>query len=96
MNSGKRTASALRSAGRFLSRVARLVRDLDRENRLQASCYKMWTTFGIEPEVMDDSNMKVVAAGYPLRPEIMESACSMASNARSRRGKSLSIRQKRL
>jgi mannosidase alpha-like ER degradation enhancer 2 len=34
----------------------------------------MWTAFGIEPEVIDYSSMTVVAAAYPLRPEIIESA----------------------
>ena len=34
----------------------------------------MWTTFGIEPEGMDYATMKVVYPGYPLRPEIIESA----------------------
>ena len=32
------------------------------------------TTFGIEPEAMDYSTMKVTSPGYPLRPEIIESA----------------------
>jgi mannosidase alpha-like ER degradation enhancer 2 len=34
----------------------------------------MWTTFGIEPETMDYSTMKAISPGYPLRPEIIESA----------------------
>ena len=34
----------------------------------------MWTTFGIEPEEIDYSTMKIIAPGYELRPEIIESA----------------------
>jgi mannosidase alpha-like ER degradation enhancer 2 len=34
----------------------------------------MWTTFGIEPEVLDYTTMKIVSPGYQLRPEIIESA----------------------
>ena len=38
----------------------------------------MWTTFGIEPETLDYTTMKVVAPGYQLRPEIIESAYYLA------------------
>jgi ER degradation enhancer, mannosidase alpha-like 2 len=41
---------------------------------LQESCFRMWNVAGIEPEVIDYSTMKIVDAGYPLRPEIIESA----------------------
>jgi len=75
MNSGKRTATCFGALDAFFPGLLALSGDLDRAGRLEASCYKMWTTFGIEPEVMDYSTMKVVAAGYPLRPEIIESAC---------------------
>ena len=37
----------------------------------------MWNVTGIEPEVLDYRAMKVVHAGYPLRPEIMESAYTL-------------------
>ncbi len=48
--------------------------DVPRARRLQESAYKMWTLHGIEPEVLDYRTMKVVDPGYPLRPEIIESA----------------------
>jgi len=48
--------------------------DLDRAKQLEESCYKMWTKFGIEPEELDYSTMKITKPGYPLRPEIIESA----------------------
>jgi Glycosyl hydrolase family 47 len=34
----------------------------------------MWTKFGIEPEEIDYTTMKVTYDGYALRPEIIESA----------------------
>jgi mannosidase alpha-like ER degradation enhancer 2 len=33
----------------------------------------MWTKHGIEPEEFDYQTTEVVSAGYPLRPEIVES-----------------------
>jgi mannosidase alpha-like ER degradation enhancer 2 len=74
MNTGARTATHFGALDAFLPSVLALSGDLDRAKRLQESSYKMWTTFGIEPEEMDYSTMKVVEGGYPLRPEIMESA----------------------
>jgi len=34
----------------------------------------MWNLEGIEPELIDYRTMRVLDAGYPLRPEIIESA----------------------
>jgi hypothetical protein len=34
----------------------------------------MWRLAGIEPEVIDYTTMKILDPGYPLRPEIIESA----------------------
>jgi glycosyl hydrolase family 47 len=34
----------------------------------------MWTLHGVEPEVINYRTMTVVHPGYPLRPEIIESA----------------------
>jgi hypothetical protein len=34
----------------------------------------MWNLHGIEPELLDYRTMRVVSPGYPLRPEIIESA----------------------
>ena len=55
-------------------RCWRVSGDLDRARRLQESSYKMWTTFGIEPETLDYTTMKITSPGYQLRPEIIESA----------------------
>jgi mannosidase alpha-like ER degradation enhancer 2 len=48
--------------------------DVRRARRLQASGFKMWNRHGIEPEEINYRTMEVGDAGYPLRPEIVESA----------------------
>ena len=45
----------------------------------------MWNVAGIEPEVLDYRTMTVVHAGYPLRPEIMESAYTLYVKTKDRR-----------
>jgi len=74
MNTGRRTRTYFGALDAFFPGELALSGDLDRARRLEESCYKMWTVAGIEPEVLDYSAMKVVSAGYPLRPEIIESA----------------------
>jgi mannosidase alpha-like ER degradation enhancer 2 len=74
MVTGRRTATAFGALQAFLPGVLALGGDLDRAGRLQASCLKMWLVQGIEPEVLDYRTMRVVHPGYPLRPEIIESA----------------------
>ena len=74
MDSGRRTASEFGALHAFLPGVLALGGDLTRARRLQDSCFRMWKLHGIEPEVLDYRAMKVVHAGYPLRPEIVESA----------------------
>lgn len=74
MTTGKRTASEFGALHAFLPGVLALGDDLGRARDLQASAYKMWNLQGIEPEVIDYRSMKVTHGGYPLRPEIIESA----------------------
>lgn len=74
MTTGKRTATEFGALHAFLPAVLDLGGDLGRAKRLQDSCYKMWNLHGIEPEVVDYRTMQVLYPGYPLRPEIMESA----------------------
>ena len=74
MLTGKRTATEFGALHAFLPAVLALGGDLGRARRLEASCFKMWNLHGIEPEVLDYGTMAVVEAGYPLRPEIVESA----------------------
>lgn len=74
MHSGKLTKSEFGALHAFLPAVLALGGDLRRARRLEASAFRMWQMHGIEPEVINYRTMTVVAAGYPLRPEIIESA----------------------
>jgi ER degradation enhancer, mannosidase alpha-like 2 len=74
MTSGQRTATEFGALQSFLPALLAFDGDLGRARRLEESCFRMWTLHGIEPEALDYSSMKVTEAGYPLRPEIVESA----------------------
>lgn len=73
MNTGKRTATTYGALDAFFPAVLALSGDLTRAKRLQQSSFDMWTLLGIEPEEINYPTMTVTAAGYPLRPEIVES-----------------------
>jgi hypothetical protein len=75
MTTGKRTATTFGALHAFLPAVLALSGDLSRARQLEASCFTMWTLYGIEPELIDYRTMKVLNPGYALRPEIVESAC---------------------
>jgi hypothetical protein len=77
MNTGARLAQHFGALDAFFPAVLALSGDMKRAKRLQESSYTMWTTFGIEPEELDYSTMKVTSRGYPLRPEIIESAFTL-------------------
>jgi hypothetical protein len=74
MYTGKRIETYTGALDAFFPAVLALSGDIDRAKRLEESFYKIWTTFGIEPEGLDYVTMKVQYPGYPLRPEIIESA----------------------
>ncbi|MFL6261623.1 MAG: glycoside hydrolase family 47 protein [Thermoanaerobaculia bacterium] len=74
MVTGKRTATEFGALHAFLPAVLALGGDLGRARRLEKSAYRMWSLQGIEPEVIDYKTMKITYPGYPLRPEIIESA----------------------
>jgi mannosidase alpha-like ER degradation enhancer 2 len=71
---GARTAREFGALHAFLPGVLALGGDLDHARRLQQSAYRMWQLHGLEPEVIDYREMKVLSPGYKLRPEIVESA----------------------
>jgi mannosidase alpha-like ER degradation enhancer 2 len=73
MLTGRRTATSYGALDAFFPAVLALAGDMARARRLQASSFKMWTASGVEPERLDYRTMKVESAGYPLRPEIVES-----------------------
>ncbi|MGA9996628.1 MAG: glycoside hydrolase family 47 protein [Pyrinomonadaceae bacterium] len=74
MLTGARTATTFGALDAFFPAVLALSGDLRRARALQASSFKMWTKHGIEPEEINYRTMEVGEAGYPLRPEIIESA----------------------
>ena len=74
MNTGARTGTEFGALDAFFPGTLALSGDLDRARRLEDSAYKMWTTFGIEPEELNYTTMKITSGGYELRPEIIESA----------------------
>ncbi|HEV2864118.1 MAG TPA: glycoside hydrolase family 47 protein [Pyrinomonadaceae bacterium] len=74
MKTGRRTATVWGALDAFFPAVLALSGDVARARRLQDSSFKMWRLHGIEPERMDYRTMKVTIPGYPLRPEIIESA----------------------
>ncbi|HKD85837.1 MAG TPA: glycoside hydrolase family 47 protein [Terriglobales bacterium] len=73
MNTGKKLSTHYGALDAFLPAELALSGDLKRAEALQASGYKMWTTFGVEPEEFDYTTMKITYPGYELRPEIIES-----------------------
>jgi len=73
MQTGRRTQTTYGALDAFFPALLALSGDLDRGRRLQASSFKMWNLYGIEPEILDYKMMRVVAGAYHLRPEIVES-----------------------
>jgi len=73
MNTGKRSTTTYGALDAFFSAVLVLSGDLNRAKQLQASSFRMWKQHGIEPEEFNYRTREVVHAGYPLRPEIVES-----------------------
>jgi ER degradation enhancer, mannosidase alpha-like 2 len=73
MDTGARTGTYFGALDAYFPGELALAGHLKRAERLEDACYQMWNVAGIEPEVIDYSQMKIVNAAYPLRPEIMES-----------------------
>jgi len=74
MNTGARTLTHFGALDAYFAAVLAKSGDTARAGRLMRSIFRMWTTFGVEPEELDYVTMRVVAPGYVLRPEALESA----------------------
>ena len=74
MNTGERTRQYFGALDAFFPAVLALSGDLEKAEKLQESCYKMWKLHDIEPELINYSIMEVLSEGYVLRPENIESA----------------------
>jgi mannosidase alpha-like ER degradation enhancer 2 len=92
MNTGKRNARRYGSLDAFFPAVLARSGDLERARRFQESCYKVWTTFGIQPEEVDYGKLKIIEDGYRLRPEIMESAYYLSFYTQDPRYRKMSSR----
>jgi mannosidase alpha-like ER degradation enhancer 2 len=73
MNTGKRTKTTYGALDAFFPAILAMSGDVKRAAQLQDSSYLMWLQNGVEPEEFDYTTGKITAAGYPLRPEIVES-----------------------
>jgi hypothetical protein len=73
MTTGRRTATDYGALAAFFPAVLAFSGDTARAARLQASSFRMWNVYGIEPEIVDYKTMKVLYPAYHLRPEIVES-----------------------
>src|SRR5437762_904293 len=73
MQTGRRTQTTYGALDAFFPALLALSGDQERARRLQASSFKMWNLYGVEPETLDYKTMRVVAGAYHLRPEIVES-----------------------
>jgi len=73
MQTGRRTETTYGALDAFFPALLALSGDLERARCLQASSFKMWNLYDIEPEILDYKTMRVVSGTYHLRPEIVES-----------------------
>ncbi|MEW6006442.1 MAG: GH92 family glycosyl hydrolase [Stygiobacter sp.] len=74
MNSGKIQRKLFGALDAFISAVLVMGGDINRAEKVQESCYKMWNQFGIEPEEFNYETFEITNPHYVLRPEIIESA----------------------
>jgi hypothetical protein len=74
METGRRIGTTFGSLEAFFPAVLCLSGDVERAQTLEASCFKMWNLYGIEPEEIDYTTMSPTSKRYYLRPEIIESA----------------------
>jgi hypothetical protein len=74
MNSGQRNGTTFGGLDGFYPAVLVLAGDVPRAQKLEASAWRMWQVAGLPPEVYDYQAQKIENGGYPLRPEIVESA----------------------
>lgn len=74
MQTGVRRHRVFGGLEAFMPGLLALSGDTVRAAALQRSCEAMWNRHGIEPEMYDYAADTLRYAGYPLRPEIFESA----------------------
>jgi len=82
MFTGERTATEYGALDAFFPAVLALTGNVDRAARLHRSSHRMWTLYGLEPELLDYTSMGIVRGDYLLRPEIIESAWALYNATR--------------
>src|SRR6266516_2768418 len=95
MNTGKRTATTFGALDAFFPAVLALSGDVDRARWLQASSEHRWMEHDIEPEEINYRTFEVVSAGYPLRPEIIESNYYLSHYAAKKQARLLRSRRRK-
>ena len=73
MDTGKIVQPVYGALDAFFAACLAMDGDLPRAKALQASNFKMWELYGIEPETLNFEKMQVLDGGYVLRPENLES-----------------------
>jgi mannosidase alpha-like ER degradation enhancer 2 len=74
MDSGERLATRFGALHAFFPGVLALSGRVGEAADLQASCFAMWNMALVEPESFDYTTGEILSPGWPLRPEIFESA----------------------
>ena len=72
MDSGKRLETHFGALDCFFGAVLCLDGDFKRAAKLEKSIIGMWDMFGLEPEEIDYTTMKVLSPSYIVRPEAIE------------------------
>lgn len=73
MNSGKETRPLYGALDAFYAGLLALSGDVGTASKIQEGNYYMWTHFNMEPEEFNFKTDAITYAGYPLRPENIES-----------------------
>jgi hypothetical protein len=74
METGERTGTTFCALDCFYGAVLCLDQDVETAAKLQKSIFKMWNLYGLEPELIDYTTMKVLNPQYTARPEAIEAA----------------------
>jgi hypothetical protein len=74
MDTGQRIGTTFCSLDCFYGAVLCLDNDLETAAKLQQSIFKMWNLYGVEPELIDYTTMKILSPQYTVRPEAIEAA----------------------
>ena len=74
MDSGQINGTRFGALDAFFPAVLAMSGDIEKAKLLEDNAFKMWNLYGIEPEEIDYTTMKVTYPAYVLRPEVIESA----------------------